>query len=75
MPLKLKSQRWAGSVEVLIKNCVKWPHKYILAGNTKERVTYDQSTMGQWMGAFCRAMREETDQNSKDAMLNYLISL
>ena len=31
--------------------------------------------MGQWMAGFCRAMKEETDQNSKDAMLDYLISL
>ena len=27
------------------------------------------------MAGFCRAMREETDQNSKTAMLHYLISL
>ena len=27
------------------------------------------------MAGFCRAMKEETDQNSKDAMLDYLISL
>ena len=27
------------------------------------------------MGGFCRAMREETDQNSKTAVLDYLISL
>ena len=31
--------------------------------------------MGQWMAGFCRAMREESDQNSKEAMLDYLISL
>ena len=30
-------------------------------------------TMGQWMAGFCRAMREESDQNSKEAMLDYLI--
>ena len=39
---KLKSQR-GGQVKV------KWPHEYILAGNNKERVTYDQLTMGQWV--------------------------
>ena len=31
--------------------------------------------MGQGMAGFCRAMREETDQNSKETMLDYLISL
>ena len=41
----------------------------------KERVTCDQLTIGQWIAGFCRAIREETNQNSKEAMLDYLISL
>ena len=53
----------------------KWPHKYVLAGNNKERVTYDQLTMGRWMAGLCRAMREESNQNSKEAMLDNLIPL
>ena len=32
-------------------------------------------TMGQWMACFCRAMREETDQNYKNTLLDFLISL
>ena len=71
---KLKSQR-GGQVEVLVKNRVKWPHEYVLAGNNKERVTYDQLSMGQWVAGFCRTMRDESDKNCKEAMLNYLISL
>ena len=71
---KLKSQR-GGQVEVLVKNRIKWPHEYVLAGNNKERVTYDQLTMGQWVAGFCRTMRDESDKNCKEAMLNYLISL
>ena len=71
---KLKSQR-GGQVEVLVKNCIKWPHEYVLAGNNKERVTYNQLTMGQWVAGFCRTMRDESDKNCKEAMLNYLISL
>ena len=47
----------------------------VLSVNNKECITYDQLTMGQWMVVFCRAMRAETDQNSKDAMLHCLISL
>ena len=47
----------------------------MLAGNSKERVTYDQLTMGQWMAGFCRTVRIESDKNYKEAMLNYLISL
>ena len=71
---KFKSQR-GGQVEVLVKNRVKWPHEYVLAGSNKERVTYDQLTMGQWVAGFCRNMRDESDKNCKEAMLNYLISL
>ena len=47
----------------------------MLADSNKERVMYDQLTMGQWMAGFGRAMREGTNQNSKDAMLDYLIFL
>ena len=71
---KLKSQR-GGQVEVLIKNRIKWPHEYVLAGNNKERVTYVQLTMGQWVAGFCRTMRDESDKHCKEAMLRYLISL
>ena len=31
--------------------------------------------MGQWMAGFCTTMREETDQNSRNSMLDYLIGL
>ena len=58
---KLKSQR-GGQVEVLVKNRIKWPHEYVLAGSNKERVTYDQLTMGQWVAGFCRTMRDESDK-------------
>ena len=74
MSQKIKSQ-CGGQVEIFVKHRAKWLHEYILAGNNKERVAYDQLTMGQWMAGFRRAMREETNQNSKDAMLDYLISL
>ena len=70
MPLKLKSQR-GGSVVVLVKNQLK----YVVAGNNKERVMYNQLTMGQWMAGFCRTMRLVQDLNCKDAMLNYLTAL
>ena len=73
MSQKIKSQH-GGQVEVFVKHRAKWPHEYVLAGNNKERVTYDQLTMGQWMAGFCRVMREERNRNSKDAMLDFLIS-
>ena len=64
-----------GQVDVFMKNKVKWPHEYILAGSQKERVSYDQLTMGQWMAGFCRTMREENCIQNKNAKLDYLISL
>ena len=74
MPLKLKSQR-GGSVLVLVKNQLKWPHEYVLARNNKERVMYNHLTMEQWMAGCCRTMRLVQDLNCKDAVLNYLIAL
>ena len=71
---KIKSQRGC-QVDVFIKNRIKWPHEFVLAGSQKERVSYDQLTMGQWMTGFCRTMREENCIQNKDAMLDYLISL
>ena len=71
---KIKSQR-SGQVDVFVKNRIKWPHEFVLVVSQKERVSYDQLTMGQWMAGFCRTMREENCIQNKDAMLDYLISL
>ena len=74
MNSKLKSQR-GGNVEVLIKNRVKWPHEYILSGLTKERVSYDQLSVTQWVAGFGWIMREEPDPEIRQHMLDYMISL
>ena len=71
---KVKYQR-GGQVDVFVRTRVKWPHEFVLSGSSKERTSYDQLTMPQWMAGFCRTMREETNQNLKDHMLNYLIDL
>ena len=71
---KVKSQR-GGQVEVLVRNRDKWPHEFVLAGSTKERISYDQLSMVQWMDGFCRTMREENDINLRSHMLNYVIDL
>ena len=64
-----------GSVEVIVPNRVKWPHKYILSGSQKERVSYDQLSVTQWMAGFCRIMKEEQNSQNQKFMLDYLISL
>ena len=72
--LKIKSQR-GGSVDIFVKERVKWSHEYVLAGNTKDRITYNQLNITQFMAGFCRIMKEENCQVTKDHMLDYLIAL
>ena len=38
---KYKSQ-WGGAMDVFVKEGVKWPHEFVLAGSTKDRITYNQ---------------------------------
>ena len=71
---KFKSQRGV-SVDIYVKERVKWPHEFVLAGIIKGRITYNQLNIRQWMTGFCRIMKEETCQITKDHMLDYLMSL
>ena len=61
-------------VDVLIKNQVRWPHEYVLSGLNKERVSYDQLNVTQWVAGFRRTMRDESDPNLRQHMLEYLIA-
>ena len=60
---------------VLFKEKVIWPHEFVLAGNTKDRVTYNQLNITQWMAGFYRTLRDENCHTTKDHMLEYLIAL
>ena len=71
---KLKSLR-GGSVEVLVPNRVKWPHEYVLSGNSKYHISYDQLSVTQWVASFGRIMKEERNSKIKDSMLDYLVAL
>ena len=71
---KIKSQR-AGSVEVFVPHRVKWPHEFVLAGQNKDRVTYNQLSPIQWMAGFCRTIREESDMAVREHMLDYVNNL
>ena len=71
---KIKSQR-GGPVDFFVNHRIKWPHEYVLAGQNKDRVTYNQLTPLQWMTGFCRSMREETNMQIKEHMLDYVINL
>ena len=71
---KQKSLR-GGPIAVLVPNKVKWPHEYVLSGAHKERVSYDQLSIIQWVTGFCRIMRDEQDKTIQNSMLDYLIAL
>ena len=74
MTSKLKSQR-GGPVEVIVKNRVKWPHEFVLTGVNKERISYDQLSVTQWMAGFGRTVLEESDVEMKNAMIDYMVAL
>ena len=71
---KIKSQR-GGPVDIFVKNRVKWPHEFVLSGPSKERVSYNNLTVLQWVTGFCRTMKEEKDLGVREHMLDYVISL
>ena len=71
---KYKSQR-GGAMDIFVKERVKWPHEFVLAGSTKDRITYNQLNITQWMSGFCRILRDENCQKIRDHMLDYLIAL
>ena len=60
---------------MLVPNKVKWPHEYVLSSSHKERVSYDQLSIIQWVTGFCRIMRDEQDKTIQNSMLDYLIAL
>ena len=70
---KLKSQR-GGSVDVFVNHKVRWPHLFVLSGQNKDRVTYNQLSPVQWMAGFCQTIRKESDMAVREHMLDYVIN-
>ena len=52
-----------------------WPQDTILGGNTKQRVTYDQLTITQFVQGFARNMLDEDCHETREKMLWYLSDL
>ena len=71
---KLKSQR-GGVVDVFISHRVRWPHEFVLSGQNKDRITYNQLSPVQWMAGFCRSMREDSNTKIREHILDYVIDL
>ena len=57
---KIKSQK-GGALDVLVNHKVRLPHEFVLSGQNKDMVTYNQLSPVQWMAGFCRTITEESD--------------
>ena len=69
---KFKSQRGGSSDTVWCKREVPWPQNFILSGSSKSRTSYDNLSMSQWVSGFSAIIREESDPETKNQMLEYL---
>ena len=71
---KHKSKR-GGNVDVSVKRKVSWPHEPILGGVSRQRVTYDQLSLTQWVQGFCKNILEQKSSDRRDIMVSYLSDL
>ena len=68
---KLKLQR-GGSDTVWVKKQVPWPQNFVLGGNNKSRMSYDNLSWCQRVSGFTMIAREENNIQIKNAMLDNL---
>ena len=68
---KLKSKR-GGPVDVIVQKKVSWPHEHILGGQNRQRLTYDQITMPQFVQGFVKNILDEQNEQNREHMLQYL---
>ena len=73
--LKLSQKGGGGNIEVHVKNKVFWPHEAILGGVNRQRISYDQLSLTQWVQGFCRNILEENSSEKKDIMISYMADL
>ena len=71
---KFKSKRGGGET-IWVKREVPWPQNFVLGGTTKNRLTYDALSMSQWVSGFAQIIRDESNQKTRDNMLDYLADL
>ena len=57
---KLKSQRGRHDT-VFVKREVPWPQNFVLGGNNKTRMSYDNLSWCQWVSGFAMIAREENN--------------
>ena len=71
---KFKSKR-GGNVDCIVKNKIAWSQDTVLGGQSRQRVTYDQLSLTQWVQGFARNMIEENCQETREQMLLYLADI
>ena len=59
---KIKSKT-GGPVEVIVSKRVVWPHEYILGGTSKQRVSFDQLNIMQFVQGFVKGVLDEKDES------------
>ena len=69
------NQKGGGNVEVSVKRKVSWPHESILGGVSRQRITYDQLSLTQWVQGFCKNILEQKSSERKNIMVSYLSDL
>ena len=65
---KLKSQR-GGSDTIFVKKQVPWPQNFVLGGNIKSRLSYDNLNWSQLVSGFAIIAREEQNVDTKSAYI------
>ena len=58
-----------------VKNKVLWPHEPILGGAQRQRVSYDQLSLTQWVQGFCKNILEERSHERREVMVAYMSDL
>ena len=51
---------------------MSWPHEHILGGQNRQRLTYDQITMPQFVQGFVKNILDEQNEQNREHMLQYL---
>ena len=71
---KIKSKS-GGAMDVFVSHKVRWQHEFVLSGQNKDRITYNQLSPVQWMAGFFRSIPDESDKKILEHMLDYVIDL
>ena len=62
-------------VDVLVSKYINWQHEHILGGTNKQRSSYDQMNLMQFIQGFTKTILEEPDKSNREKMLVNLSEL